>query len=182
MSGSFVNRGMMKIFEQNDTSSKTIKVYWYTGSNMQNRDIRKFVEIIYRNFEEFEPTRELNHNRTEIKRILTSPTSLTLVAVYSNGSNISIVSYLIADLFISNNRRMMHIYYLFTSPAYRDKGVATYLLNQVHEYADVFNCKALSLTYDTFNHKLAKFYFANGFNYDSELMTGQRFDSLIKYI
>lgn len=178
MSGIFVNRGLTKIDERNDTSNKEIPVLWYTGSNMQNRDIRKFVEVIYRNFEEIEPKRELNHNRTEITRILTSPTSLTLVATYKK----SIVSYIIADLVEFNNRLLMHIYYLFTAPGYRNKGVATFLLNQIQDYADIYNCKALSLTYDTYNHQLTKFYLSNGFNYDPEIRSDQRHDMLVKYI
>lgn len=178
MSGIFVNRGMTIIDERNDTSAKDIHVFWYTGSNMQNRDIRKYVEVIYRNFENIEPVRELNHNRTEIKRIITSPTAIIIIATL-NGS---IISYIIADLVEFNRRMLMHIYYLFTSPAHRDKGVATFLLNQVQEYADVYNCNALSLTFDTYNHVLGKFYISNGFAFDSELGSGQRYDMLIKYI
>lgn len=178
MSGIFVNRGMTKIDERNDPSRKEIKVLWYTGSNMQNRDIRKFVEVIYRNFEQLEPIRELNHNRTEIKRVLTSPTSLILVALLEE----SIVSYIIGDLVLLNNRLLFHIYYLFTSPGYRSRGIATFLLNQVQDYADVFGCTALSLTYDTYDKKLTKFYISNGFNYDPELRSEQRYDMLVKYI
>jgi GNAT superfamily N-acetyltransferase len=178
MSGTFVNRGITKIDELNSLERKEIHVLWYTGANMQNRDIRKFAEVVYRNFEELEPTRKLNHNRTELKRILTSDTSLTLVATF-NGS---IISYLIGDLVEYNNRMLFHINYLFTAPSYRDKGVATFLLNQLQDYADVYNCKALSLTYDTYNHGLTKFYAANGFTTDPELRSNQRYDMLVKYI
>jgi RimJ/RimL family protein N-acetyltransferase len=178
MSGIFVNRGLTKIDERNDPSRKEIQILWYVGSNMQNRDIRKFVEVIYRNFEELEPIRKLNHNRTEIKKVITSPTALTLVATF----NKQIVSYVIGDLVEYNNRLLFHIYYLFTAPGYRNKGVATFLLNQLQDYADVYNCSALSLTYDTYNKKLTKFYISNGFTYDPELRSNQRHDMLVKYI
>jgi GNAT superfamily N-acetyltransferase len=178
MSGSFVNRGLTKIDERNDPSRKEINVLWYIGSNMQNRDIRKFVEVIYRNFEELEPIRKLNHNRTEIKRVLTSPTALILVAMYED----TIISYIIGDLVVYNNRLLFHLYYLFTAPGYRNKGVATFLLNQVQDYADVYNCSALSLTYDTYDKKLTKFYLSNGFTYDPELRSNQRHDMLVKYV
>lgn len=178
MGGTFVNRGITKIEDRNDPTRREIQVLWYTGSNMQNRDIRKFVEVIYRNFEEINTVKELGHNRKEIKRILTSPTTLILTAVYKG----SIVSYLVSDLVIYNNRLLMHIYYIFTSPAYRSKGVATFLLNQAQDYADVYDCRALSLTYDTYNHSLAKYYLSNGFVYDPELKTDQRYDVLVKYI
>ena len=169
---------MTKIDERNDPSKQEIKVLWYTGSNMQNRDIRKFVEVIYRNFEELEPIRKLNHNRTEIKKVLTSPTSLILIAMKGE----SIISYIIGDLVVYNNRLLFHIYYLFTSPGYRNRGVATFLLNQVQDYADVYDCSALSLTYDTYDKKLTKFYLSNGFTYDPELRSNQRYDMLVKYI
>lgn len=178
MSGTFVNRGMTKIDERNDQSRQQIDVLWYTGSNMQNRDIRKFVEVIYRNFEQLEPIRKLNHNRTEIKKVLTSPTSLTLVATKGE----RMMSYIIGDLVIYNGRLLFHIYYLFTSPGYRGRGIATFLLNQVHEYADTFDCSAISLTYDTYDKTLTKFYASNGFTYDPELRSHQRHDMMVKFI
>ena len=178
MGGQFVNRGLTKIDERNDPTRREIEVLWYTGSNMQNRDIRKFVEVIYRNFEEIATVTELNHNRKEIKKVLTSPTCLILIATFGG----SIISYLIADLVVYNNRLLMHIYYIFTALGYRNKGVATFLLNQTQDYADTYDCSALSLTYDTFNHDLAKYYISNGFTYDPELKTGQRYDALVKFI
>ena len=180
MSGIFVNRGMMKLEERAKAQIEDLEVSvsWYTGQNMQNRDFRKFVEVIYRNFEEIAEVTVLRHNRTEIKKIMTSPTALILVATLSD----RIIGYLIADLVLYNDRSLMHVYYLFTSPGYRNKGVATFLLNQVQDYAEVYNCSALSLTFDTYNDQLNKYYTSNGFTFDPELRSEQRYDMMVKFI
>lgn len=178
MSGQFVNRGLTKIEERNDPRNREVGVLWYTGGNMQNRDIRKFVEVIYRNFEDLGEVNILNHNRKEIKKVLTSPTALILAAILDN----TMIGYLVADLVVYNNRTLMHIYYLYTGPAYRSKGVATFLLNQVQDYADVYDCSALSLTHDTYQHKLTKFYLSNGFTYDPSLRSRMRYDMMVKFI
>jgi ribosomal protein S18 acetylase RimI-like enzyme len=178
MVGSFVNRGVTKIDERNRPKDREIHIKWYTGSSLRNKDMRKFVEVIYRNFEYLAKYKELDHTREDILKVLTSKTSLLLVATYKG----SIVSYLLADLVGYNKRLFMHIYYIFTSPSYRSNGVATFLLNNVQNYADVFNCSALSLTYDTYNLQLRKYYRSNGFRIDNELRSGGRFDMLVKLI
>ena len=178
MSGIFVNRGITKIEERMDQKSKEVRILWYTGGNMQNRDIRKFVEVIYRNFEYLTDVDILSHSRKEIIKVLTSPTAIILVAVLDN----TMIGYLIADLVVYNNRTLMHIYYIYTGPAYRSKGVATFLLNQVQDYADVYNCSALSLTHDTYKRDLTKFYISNGFTYDPSIRSHMRYDMLVKFI
>lgn len=178
MTGSLVNRGVTKIDERNRPKDREIQIKWFSGSNLKNKDMRKFVEVIYRNFEHLKNFSEVKHTREEIMRVLTSKTSMLLVATYQG----SIVSYLLADLVGYNKRLFMHIYYLFTSPSYRSNGVATFLINSIQQYADVFDASALSLTYDTYNLKLRKYYRSNGFRMDSELRSGQRFDMLVKLI
>lgn len=178
MGGEFVNRGVTIIDERNSNQDKDIRVLWYTGENLQKKDIRKFVEVIYRNFEEIAKVKKLNHNRTQIKKYITSDTALIIIATYNN----EIISYGIADLVLYNNRKLMHIYYLFTSPAYRNKGVATYLINQIQEYASEYKCSALSLTFDTYNKQLSKYYETNGFTFDPDLRSKQRYDMIVKYI
>lgn len=178
MGGEFVNRGTTIIDDRNDPRTRQIKIMWYTGENMQSRDIRKFVEVIYRNFEQISNIKELSHNRTQIKKILTSPTCLILLAVYDN----KIVSYAIADIVLYNNKLLMHIYYLFTSPAYRNKGVATNLINKVHQYAIEYKCVAISLTFDTYDKAITKYYMSNGFTYSPDLRSNQRYDMLVKFV
>lgn len=178
MAGTFVNRGVTKIDERNRPKDREIQIKWFSGSNLKNKDMRKMVEVIYTNFEHLSKYSELTHTREEIMRVLTSKTSMLLVATYKG----SIVSYLLADLVGFNKRLFMHIYYLFTSPSYRSNGVATFLINSIQSYADVYDASALSLTYDTYNLKLRRYYMSNGFRMDSELRSGKRFDMMVKLI
>ena len=74
-----------------------------------------------------------------------------------------IVGYLIAEETIYNMRKLMHIYYLYTASIHRGHGIATKLLNLIQEYALEYRINTLSLTYDTYNKSLTKFYLNNYF-------------------
>jgi GNAT superfamily N-acetyltransferase len=150
----------------------------YTGTQMRKMRVIKFSEIIFKNFLELEGIKGINHTTDEIYRLLRSPNSIIIVAV--NKGNI--IGYLIAEVTEVNMRRLMHIYYLFTALPFRNKGVGTYLLNLIDDYASEMGINSLSLTYDTYNKGLTKFYLDNGFNYDSELRSYQRYDMLVKYL
>jgi GNAT superfamily N-acetyltransferase len=156
-----------------------LNVIRYTGNDMISRDISKFVDVIFDNFKDIENNKQLNHNTNEITRILISPKSITILCVYDK----QIIGYLIGELTVVDDlKQLMHIMYIFTSPAHRSKGIATYLLNLIGKYARELNINTLSLTFDTYNKHLEKFYLNNNFIYDSNLRSYQRYDMLVKYI
>lgn len=158
---------------------KTINVLKYSGNEMSDRDIRKFVDIVLDNFKDLSDSPSLGHNRREITRLLISPQSLSIIATYKG----QIIGYLLADITSTDDlKQLMHIYYLYTSPLHRNKGIATYLLNKIQSYTKEFNIDTLSLTFDTYNKPLEKFYLNNGFVYDDNLRSHQRHDMLVKYI
>jgi GNAT superfamily N-acetyltransferase len=179
MTGRFVNK--LVVDRDAGFSPERLTVYFlrYTGDVLAKRDMKKFMDVIYRNFEELVPYTELNHTRYEIARILTSPKSIIIIGTLDG----QIISYLLAEVTVVENlRQLMHISYLFTSPVYRGRGIASYMLNLIQDYAEEQNIGALSLTFDTYDTKLEKFYFNNYFTYDSNLRSYQRFDMLVKYV
>lgn len=181
MSGTFVNRTTTdrERIKEISASKKTVHILVYTGNVLANRDMRKLIEVIYRNFEYLNTSPELNHTRYEIAKVITSSKSVVLLAVI----NKIIVGYLIADLtMVEDLKQLMHVYYLFTTPMYRGYGFATKMLNILQKYAQNLNITVLSLTFDTYDKKLEKFYLQNGFVYDSNLRSYQRYDMLVKYI
>jgi RimJ/RimL family protein N-acetyltransferase len=184
MTGIFVNKLIVDKDDAYETiqTRKIIKrpihVLRYTGDEMGSKDIRKFIEIIYKNFEELNEWSELNHNRTEIARVLTSPDSIIIIATLYK----RIVGYLIAEEIVVNQKKIMHIHYIFTTPVRRKSGIATYMLNLIQKYTLDNNIHELSLTFDTYNKKLENFYYSNHFKYDTELRSYQRHDMLVKNI
>lgn len=178
MSGRFVNKLTADIHAAYCPEDKTVRCVRYTGNDLANRDIRKFVEIIFRNFEELKFNKTLNHNRKEISRLLTSPTSIIVLAMLDN----IIIGYITADINVYHLKKLMHIYYLYTAPLNRGKGVATTLLNLIQDYAHELGIRTLSLTFDTYNKDLTRYYISNGFNFDPEIRSYQRHDMFIKYI
>lgn len=178
VSGISVNRELLEKEQRMSKERKTIHFLRYTGDQLTHRDLRKFVDVIYRNFYNIQGVTGLKHNKIEILRLLTSPSSIIIIC--TDGKDM--VSYLIAEIVVYNMRRLMHIYYLYTTPAYRNKGIATYTLNLIQDYASELNINALSLTFDTYDKSLTMYYLNNKFNYDPELRSYQRHDMLVKYI
>jgi len=60
--------------------------------------------------------------------------------------------------------------------------MATYMLNMIQQYAQDQNIDTLSLTFDTYNQGLTKFYFDQFFEFDPNLRSYQRYDMLVKYV
>src|SRR5438105_4050185 len=121
MSTSFVNKLTVDRDDAFSQEPKTVHVLVYNGNQLAHRNMRKFMEVVYRNFEELADVNVHNHTRREIARLLTSPKSTIIIATI-NGQ---IVAYLIAEITVVENlRQLMHIVYLYTSPVYRAKGIA----------------------------------------------------------
>ncbi len=72
MGGGFVNKLTVDRDEGYSRERRTVHVLRYTGNQLAKRNIRKFMEVIYKNFESAADTVALNHTRREIARLLTS--------------------------------------------------------------------------------------------------------------
>ena len=161
------------------SNNYTINILIYNGSHLINKNMTKFIEIIYKNFNHIADVTKLNHTREEINRLLKSDTSIIVLSVIDN----KIIGYLIADIIsLENLKQMLHISYLFTSPTYRNIGIATTMINSIEKYALDRNINTLSLTLNTYNKYLERFYFDNNFTYDSNLRTHKKYDIMVKYI
>lgn len=180
MSGRSVNKLTADIDNfMESRKSQTISILRYTGNDLAKRDMRKFTEIIYKNFEQIANNPKLQHNREEITRLLTSSKSIILIATNNN----VVISYLIAEITqIPDLSNVMHIYYVYTSPTYRSKGVATKMLNLIQNYTEEIGINILSLTFDTYDKMLERFYLNNNFVYDKNLRSYLRYDMLVKNI
>jgi RimJ/RimL family protein N-acetyltransferase len=158
-----------------------VNIVIYTGETIikKNIDVYKFVEIIYKNFEELSEIPKLEHSKENIYNIITNQMSVMIIGIHNN----KISSYLIGKTtFTEIYGNVMHIHYLFTGPMFRQKGLSTFSLNTIQKYARNKNIKYLTLTFDTYNKSLEKFYIENYFRYEPSFRTYDRYDVLIKDI
>jgi RimJ/RimL family protein N-acetyltransferase len=175
----FINKRVLDKARANTQKRLTVTFNRYTGSVLAKKNIEKFVSSVYRNFDDLSNVSELNHNEREIARLLTSSKSVIILGTIDG----VIECYLIAEItIIENLKQLMHIYYLFTAPVYRGRGLSTRLLNLIQKYAKELNISTLSLTFDTYNKELERFYANNHFVYDENLRSLQRYDMMVKYI
>lgn len=179
MKGQIINKLAVDRDYSFSNDRRTVYLLKYTGNQLEGRNIRKFMEVIYKNFSGLQNTEGLNHTRWEINRLLTSRKSIIIIAIIHG----QIVGYLVAEnTVLENLRQLMHIAYLFTSPIHRNKGIASCMLNLIQQYAKEQNINTLSLTFDTYNKSLEKFYLDKYFMYDPDLRSYRRYDMLVKYV
>ena len=154
------------------TERTNVHIKCFNG--FENKDVRKLVEIIYRNFEELDKYPELNHHRKNILELLKSPNSIIILALHND----KIIGYLIAKKL----HNMMHIFYLFVTPVRRNSSIATHMLNIIQEKTFDKSINILSITVDTYNNENIKFFVNNHFTYNDNLRTYKRFDNMVKYV
>lgn len=178
MSGLMVNKLIADIDTKNSNQDITVSFIIYRGIQLQYKNIYSLIDVIYRNFEYLDGYSKLNHSRDSIERLLLSDSSIIILGMVDN----SIVGYLIADIIDIKSDILFHIYYLYTVPIHRGNGIATYMLNLIQRLSIELKIYILSLTIDTYNKSLVKFYIDNHFNYDAKFRSFTRYDNFIKYI
>lgn len=175
----FINKRVVEREKANSKKRYTVLFNRYTGSVLGRRNLEKFVTVVYKNFDNLADAPELKHTEREVGRLLTSPKSIVIIGTIDG----VIACYLIAELTtVENLRQLMHIYYIFTAPVYRSRGFSTNMINLIQKYAKELNVTTLSLTFDTYNKTLERFYSNNYFVYDENLRSYQRYDMMVKYI
>lgn len=174
-----LNRYILEKEKAVSTQRRKVNLLRYTGPQLARRDMRKFIQVVYQNFIDLAEDPQLGHTKEELKDLVTSPQSIIIIGTIDG----VIVCYLIAKITVVENlKQLMHIYYIFTAPAYRGRGLATVMLILIQKYSKEMNINTLSLTFDTYNKTLERFYMNNHFVYDSNLRSYKRHDMLVKYI
>ncbi len=159
-------------------NAKIVYFLRYTGNDLAKRNIGKFARIVHKHFLHLTEVKTADHSTESIYDRLTSLQSTIIFAV-NNGS---IIGYLIAEPTLHNMENLTHIYYIYVIPSFRSKGIATYMLKLIENYSHDMGIEILSLTYDTYDDKLGKFYNKNRFNFDDNIRSYQRYDMLVKHI
>jgi ribosomal protein S18 acetylase RimI-like enzyme len=180
MSHGILNQPLIDFENRFKNNNYTINILYYKGIDFINRDMRKFVNVIFKNFEHTEFNDKLNHNRKNITRLLTSIDSIIIIA-YEKSTN-KILGYTISEITKQDTKILYHIYYLFVTPDHRMRGLGTKLLNLNKKYANKLNMKYMTLTFDTYNKRLLKFYNSNDFKFNDNLRSYQRYDMLVKIL
>lgn len=159
-------------------NAEIIKIMTFNKNDLQKQILNKFVHIIYNNFYDLTKVVGSDHSIESIYIRLQSPDIVVLLAIHND----LILGYLIADRMQHNDMDLLHIYYLYVSNNHRNIGIATYLLNKIDDYAHNLDVDAISLTYDTYDKKLEKFYYNRKYEVNSRLRSFKRHDMLVKYV
>ncbi len=159
-------------------ASKTIRFLRYNGRSLSSQNMITLARIIFTHFLQLEDVKGVDHSFESVYDKLISPQSVVVLAV----NNQSIIGYVIAEPTLYDMQNLLHIYYIYVIPSFRNKGVATRLLKMVENYAHWIGINRISLTYDTYNDNLTKFYRDNHFDFDDTIRSFQRYDMLVKHV
>jgi GNAT superfamily N-acetyltransferase len=153
------------------------KINLVTNKQLQRRTTKKLDNIIYNNFIDLAQEPNLKHTYNEINRLLNSADLRFFTYIY----NTKLISYLIAEIMIlPDKRKVLFVNYLFSSPKFRGKGIATKLLEAAEHYAKINKFSGIMLTCNTHDISVYEFYLKRGFMLDIYLRQYTKYDVLFK--
>jgi ribosomal protein S18 acetylase RimI-like enzyme len=133
--------------------------------------------MVYINFEKLSQYPQLKHNRKEIMRLLKSDD----VVVYLYLVNKKIAAYMVGEIMkLNDGRHVFYISYIFTAVKFRNKGIASKLMNVIDEMTNKYGLDGVMLTCDSEDRAVYDFYLKRGFMPDMLLRTYNRYEVMYK--
>lgn len=144
------------------------------------RDIKPFVDTIYKNFSYLADSAQLGHNREEIVRLLKTRDMFSLFVYDDKGM---MIGYLVGEFkTLNDGRYVYYISYLFVAPKYRKKKVATQLMGSIINKCKDIGIKYILLTCDIRDRRVTDFYKKLGFMPDPLLKNNSNHEVMTLYI
>jgi len=144
---------------------------------LKTSNLELFATVIYKNFINLLPYKQLQHTKQEIYRILTSDNAKVILVMV----NKKMAAYLIGEIMKLNDGRIVfYINYIFTSKLFRNRGFGSALMKVVENIVKNENLDGIMLTCDTENKYVYDFYIKKGFMPDLILRKYDRHDVFYK--
>jgi ribosomal protein S18 acetylase RimI-like enzyme len=113
----------------------------------------------------------------EIMRVIKSPRSIIMFKMYKG----KIIGYVLGEIMnLNDGRNVFYITYIFTSPHFRGKGIASELMKTVSNIVEQQSLDGILLTCDSEDTEVYSFYEKRGFMPDLNLRTYDKFEVLFK--
>ena len=150
-----------------------------TPEQIAKQKIRKFAKLVYTNFIDLAKNPDLKHNITEIERVLYCK-ECQLFVITEHGK---MIGYLLGEIMdINDGRKVFYITYIFTAKNFRNKGIASQLMNLTEQVSRKLNLDGILLTCDTEDQQVFDFYAKRGFMPDVHLRKYDKYDVLYKIV
>lgn len=154
-----------------------MSIYIVSQDQKANFDLICFGNTIFNNFKELVQYPKLKHNINEIMRVIKSPRSVIMFKMYKG----KIIGYLLGEIMnLTDGRNVFYITYIFTSPHFRGKGIASELMKTVSNIVVQQSLDGILLTCDSEDTDVYSFYEKRGFMPDLVLRTYDKFEVLFK--
>lgn len=138
-----------------------------------------FIDTIYNNFLDLTKIKELNHNKNELMRILSSKHFIG----FHMFKNDQVIGYIIGEIIVIEDGRMVaYINYLYVSSKYRKNGFGSSLLSCFINESKKNGVSYIMLTCNKNNKNVLNMYNKHGFNIDTFQRSIDPYVVLVKYI
>lgn len=136
-----------------------------------------FGNTILNNFIELSQYPNLNHNLKEIMRVIKSQKSIIMFKMFKG----KIIGYMLGEILnLNDGRNVFYITYIYTSPVFRGKGIASQFLNKISEIVRSKSLDGILLTCNSEDQEVYTFYEKRGFMPDLVLRTYDKFEVMFK--
>jgi ribosomal protein S18 acetylase RimI-like enzyme len=154
-----------------------MSIYIVSQNQKATHDLVVFGQTIFNNFRELVQYPKLKHNMKEIMRVIKSPRSIIMFKMYKG----KIIGYVLGEIMnLNDGRNVFYITYIFTSPHFRGKGIASELMKTVSNIVEQQSLDGILLTCDSEDTEVYSFYEKRGFMPDLNLRTYDKFEVLFK--
>lgn len=152
-----------------------IKLKVISPKFFKNKNIYEFIKMVYENFIDLIEDESLNHNESEIHRLLCDNNFVGILLL----DEFKLIGYTLGEFMkLNDGRHCYYISYIFVSISYRNNGLASKMLNKIFDIAKKTNCTTIVLTMNTDDIELLNFYTKRGFSLDILLRKYTKHDVL----
>jgi ribosomal protein S18 acetylase RimI-like enzyme len=154
-----------------------MSIYIVSQSEKAKYNLVCFGQTVFYNFRELTNFPNLKHNIKEIMRTIKS-TKSTIIFFMNAGK---VVGYLLGEIMkLNDSRNVFYVSYIYTSPQFRGKGIASRLLTTVDNFVAKNNLDGVMLTCDSQDEYVYDFYSNKGYMPDLVLRTYDRYEVMFK--
>jgi GNAT superfamily N-acetyltransferase len=158
----------------------SIRIQDITKIPQQEYDL--MINTVYNNFAYLVNYNELNHSRSNIKKLFDEPTFYGLL-LYDDNNNI-LIGYLIGKIDeMGDGKRVFFISYIYIGSAYRSHGYGNILLKRLKTVVkNIIGLNFIALCCVKDNILAHKFYYKNGFKIDTIYSFMNQVNVLLLYL
>jgi len=149
----------------------------FTHDDLRKKKLLLLASIIFTNFKELADYQQLKHSMEDIMKLLQSENAIVCLYIINKKT----AGYMVGEIMkLNDGREVFYVSYIFTSPKFRNNGIASKLMNTVDELTNKYKLDGIMLTCNSEDKHIYDFYLKKGFMPDMLLRTYAKYEVMYK--